>query len=151
MDIIPHVGIGGLRFGTKRDEIRAILGSDQTWEAWMGGNLNDSLFYPGIILFFDKYDSHGPMVNGRLVQIAVSSEYPCKLFGCEMKNVTRNFVVSSIAPSEHSRFPPHYFRSEELEMHFFFKPDGALSNLSLADGSEAQQSLAADAFKATRV
>lgn len=150
MDIIPHVGIGPLRFGLKRDEVKAILGQDQVWETWMGGNLNDSLFYPGIILFFDEYASDGPLPNGKLVQIAVSSEHPSKLFGCELKRVTRDAVISKVAPDEFSRFPPHYFRSEKLEMHFFFRPDGALSNLSLSDGSEAQQPLAADAFKATR-
>ena len=151
MDIIPHIGIGPLRFGLKPDEVKAILGSDQTWETWMDGNLNDSLFYPGIILFFDEYDSHGPLATGRLVQIEVNATYSCCLFGCELNSVTRELVVSKNAPEQRTRFPPHYFRSEEMDMHFFFNSDGTLSNLSFSDGSEAQQSLAADALKATRV
>jgi hypothetical protein len=46
----PRIGIGTIRFGMKRDQAIAMLGSKQTWEPWMGGKLKDSLFYPGIIL-----------------------------------------------------------------------------------------------------
>lgn len=132
MELNPCIGIGDIRFGMKRDEVIAILGAKQTWEQWMGGNLNDSLFYPGIILYFDTYNSSGPLPEGRLAQIEVSSEYPCTLFGRELRDVTREIVLSSIAPSTVNHFPNRSVEVPELSMRFYFKPDDTLSGLSIA-------------------
>ena len=139
MDINPRTGIGDIRFGMQRDEVIALLGSEQTWEEWMGGNLNDSLLYPGLILGFDAHDSYGPLPEGRLVQIVVSSKYPCNLFGLELKTVTREMVLSSIASSTAKHFPNRSIEAPELNMHFYFKPDDTLCNLGFT-AEEAQES-----------
>jgi len=45
MEIIPDIGLGSMRFGMSPDEVVALMGEAQTYEDWMGGNLNDSLVY----------------------------------------------------------------------------------------------------------
>jgi hypothetical protein len=143
MEVKPHIGIGDVRFGMKRDDVMALLGPKQTWEQWMGGNLNDSLFYPGIILYFDEYDSSGPLPAGKLVQIEVSSDYPCTIFGSELKKITREIVLSGIDASTAKHYPNRSIEAEGLGMRFFFNTDGSLSNLSF-ERAEAQQSVATD-------
>lgn len=61
LDILPWTGLGPLRFGMKPNEVRRAFDEDQVYEDWMGGNLNDSLLYRGLILGFDKEDSRGPL------------------------------------------------------------------------------------------
>jgi hypothetical protein len=56
MEIIPNIGLGQLRFGMSPSEVQAVLGCHQSYEPWMGGNLNDSLLYPGLIIGFNKCD-----------------------------------------------------------------------------------------------
>ena len=41
MEIIPKVGIGPLHFGMNPDQVRALFAEEETYEDWMGGNLND--------------------------------------------------------------------------------------------------------------
>ncbi len=139
MEIKPHIGVGDICFGMKRDEVMSLLGTKQTWEQWMGGNLNDSLFYPGIILYFDEYDSYGPLPAGKLVQIEVNSSYPCAIFGCDIRDITREIVLANIAESAARHFPNRSIEAGELRMRFFFDPDDSLTNLSFEP--EAQQSV----------
>jgi hypothetical protein len=147
MDINPRIGIGDIRFGMQRDEVIAILGAEQTWEEWMGGNLNDSLFYPGIILYFDAHDSYGPLPEGMLVQIEVSSKFPCNLLGRDLNTITREIVLSSIASSTDKHFPNRSIEVLELSMHFFFKPDDTLKILRFTAEEAPEKALETDRTK----
>jgi hypothetical protein len=72
MEIIPNLGLGSLRFGMVPSEVQAVLGSCETYEPWMGGNLNDSLHYPGLIIGFDKCDGRGPVKDSKLVEFRIN-------------------------------------------------------------------------------
>jgi hypothetical protein len=61
MEIFPNIGLGPIRFGMNPSQVQAVLGSDRTYEPWMGGNLNDSQLYPGLIIGFDNCDDRGPL------------------------------------------------------------------------------------------
>ena len=79
-------GIGAVTFGMKPDEVTAVFGSKQVHEDWMGGNLNDSLLYHGLIFQFDRHDSHGPyshgpLENSSLVEIEVWGREDASLYG----------------------------------------------------------------------
>jgi len=129
VEIIPNIGIGDVHFGMLRNEVTMILGEKQTWEEWMGGNLNDSLLYPGIILSFDKHDSFGPLSDGRLNQIEINAKYPCTLFGREIGNITKQFALSNIN-SAHV-FPSGLIHAAELGMEIFVNLDDTLRGLIL--------------------
>lgn len=55
-------------------QVQAVLGSHQTYEPWMGGNLNDSLLYPGLIVGFDKCDGRGPLNDSKLVEFRINKK-----------------------------------------------------------------------------
>jgi len=61
MEIIPNIGLGPLRFGMSPKQVRSLLDEPEVYEDWMGGNLNDSLLYKGMILGFDWHDAYGPL------------------------------------------------------------------------------------------
>lgn len=128
-EVVPNVGIGDLHFGMQRDEVIAILGEKQTWEEWMGGNLNDSLFYPGIILSFDKYDAYGPLPGGCLNEIMITSNYSCILFGQEVENITREFICSKVDGYQQS--PNRSINAPELGMHISFNLNDTIRRLDL--------------------
>jgi len=80
MDVIPEVGIGPARFGMSPAEVTASFPEAQRYEDWMGGNLNDSLFYHGLIIGFDRCDSVGPLPHSRLAQITVFDREDARLW-----------------------------------------------------------------------
>ena len=81
MELVPKVGIGPLRFGMSPVEVRALLPEESTYEEWMGGNLNDSLLYHGLIIGFDECDSMGPLPDSRLNRICVFGREDAVIWG----------------------------------------------------------------------
>lgn len=145
MDLIPHVGVGPVRFGMKRDDVLSVFGSKQTWEHWMGGNLNDSLFYPGIILYFDRYNSHEPLAEGRLVQIETNTSFPGNLFGRRLTKLCHADVMENAGAYVVKTFPNGSVEVPALDMHFWFTPEGGLDLVRFAEHANAQQAAAGDA------
>lgn len=93
MDITPNVGIGAVRFGMNPAEVVALFPEAQMYEDWMGGNLNGSLLYQGIILGFDKYDGVGPLLNSRLVEIRMFGRKDAVLWGQPVDTWTKEAIA----------------------------------------------------------
>ncbi len=74
-----------------------VFGSKQVYENWMGGNLNDSLLYPGLILGFDKCDSHGPLENSRFTEFQVLKREDAVLYGKPFMNWTKQELFQLFA------------------------------------------------------
>lgn len=89
MEIIPNIGLGSLCFGMSPDEVVEILREQQTYEDWMGGNLNDSLLYHHLIIGFDKYDGSGPLPEGRLSDIRIRRRKDVTLWGKSISDWTK--------------------------------------------------------------
>ncbi|HKN65015.1 MAG TPA: hypothetical protein VJW73_01980, partial [Gemmatimonadaceae bacterium] len=53
-------------------EVRAALGEPEGYEEWMGGNLNDSLLFHGLICGFDECDAYGPLSGSALCELRIS-------------------------------------------------------------------------------
>jgi hypothetical protein len=52
-------------------DVTAAFDEGHVYEDWMGGNLNDSLLYHGLILHFDRCNGAGPLPDSRLNWIVV--------------------------------------------------------------------------------
>jgi hypothetical protein len=72
MEILPNIGIGAIRFGMRPAEVRLLMLEPETYEEWMGGNLNDSLLYRGLILGFDACDAYGPLAHSHFTNLRLS-------------------------------------------------------------------------------
>jgi len=81
MEIIPKVGIGPLRFGMSPDQVRALFPEQETYEDWMGGNLNDSILYRGLIIGFDLCDTWGPLARSKFREIRLHRRQDAILWG----------------------------------------------------------------------
>jgi hypothetical protein len=53
LELYPGEGIGLVRIGMSPAEVLAVLDEPQVYEKWMGGNLNDSLLFRGLLFHFD--------------------------------------------------------------------------------------------------
>lgn len=90
MELIPKVGLGLVRFGMRPSEVKSIFGLGTDYEPWMGGNLNDSLLYPGIIAGFDKCDSRGPLEDSRLVELRINQNADIQFFNKSVFELAEN-------------------------------------------------------------
>ena len=62
-------------------EIRGLFLETETYEEWMGGNLNDSLLYRGLILGFDACDAHGPLAHSHFAEVRLNRREDAVLWG----------------------------------------------------------------------
>jgi len=81
MEIIPKVGIGPLRFGMTPNQVRALFWEQETYEDWMGGNLNDSILYRGLIIEFDLCDTWGPLARSKFREVRLHRREDAILWG----------------------------------------------------------------------
>ena len=89
LEIIPTIGVGSARFGQPPSEVLAAMAEPQVYEDWMGGNLNDSLLFQGLILEFDRCDAYGPLPESRLVGARIRSRPGARLFAKMVAEWTR--------------------------------------------------------------
>jgi hypothetical protein len=75
MEIMPNQGIGTVEFGMTPREVQSIMGEELVYEAWMGGPLNGSLYYPGIVFCFDQWDGYGSLEIGSLIEIWIHDSF----------------------------------------------------------------------------
>jgi hypothetical protein len=126
------VGVGEVRFGMRPSQVKEIMGEILTWERWMNGNVNDALYYPGIILFFDDHQSDGPTADSRLEQIAVRPPFPAQWRGVEISHLTRMVVANLLNDDAKSRDLAE--GASELtgpRFHAFFGSSGELTEVSI--------------------
>lgn len=100
MEIIPKVGLGELHFGMTPAEIRAKFPKEETYEEWMGGNLDDSLLFHGLILMFDNHDGYGPLHDSRLTDILIQGRSDIRLWGLDLLEWTRDKFVDYLDQTE---------------------------------------------------
>jgi len=101
-EILPTEGVGQVRFGQKPGEVQAIMSEPQVYENWMGGDLNDSLLYQGLILGFDRCDSRGPLRDSRFVEARMTARVGASLFGKQVVEWTRDELVALLRSRGHA-------------------------------------------------
>jgi hypothetical protein len=72
LELQPLRGLGPLLFDMTPAQVRAAFPEPEMYEEWMGGNLNDSILFRGLICGFDKCDASGPLPRSKLREFRVS-------------------------------------------------------------------------------
>jgi hypothetical protein len=99
LEIVPLQGLGPIRFGMSPVEVRASFKSNEVYEDWMGGNLNDSILYSGIIFSFDRCDSQGPLPGSKLIRIIIHDRHDVLLWGSSMNKWTKTKIQAYLSRS----------------------------------------------------
>jgi hypothetical protein len=102
LEIIPGIGIGPVRRGMSPAQVLEAFPEDQKYEHWMGGNLNDSLLFHGLVFTFDKCNSSGPLPEARLEQIAVHGREDATLYGKGVSDWNKQSILERLRQEGHA-------------------------------------------------
>jgi hypothetical protein len=80
-------------------QVRAVFPEAETYEDWMGGNLNDSILYQGLIVGFDRCNVTGPLVDSRFVEVRLHGRSDIIIYGKNICDWTRDAVTSHLNQS----------------------------------------------------
>jgi hypothetical protein len=99
MELIPH-GIGLITLGMLPVQVENILGKHHTYEEWMGGNLNDSLLYRGMVISFNRSDASKPLENSQANEIWIHSNCPATLAGQDVFSLYKRDIEKILTTKE---------------------------------------------------
>lgn len=112
-----------------------MLGERLEYEEWMGGNLNGSLFYHGLMFDFDACDSRAPLPGSRLVAIHVFRRDDLVLFGQRLRRWRCGLLSREL-----DRQNVNHFKTSDTDLlcpasntEFGFDSDGCLESVWLEE------------------
>ena len=94
---ITSDGIGAIKFGMKPSEVKSILGSSLYYEDWMGGNLENFLFYKGLMIGFSGECHETPTENSAVCLFQIKNQSPLVVFGEDVFNYTKDQIEALLA------------------------------------------------------
>jgi len=134
--IQPLVGLGEIKFGMSPQEVAEIMNEDEVYEDWMGGNLNNSLFFHGLIFGFDKCDTYAPLKDSKLGEVFIHGREDVILFEKPLDSWSPQGLINYAAEKNlkllQLKNGDFYFADLIIELSFdddnkiflnFFKPD----------------------------
>ncbi len=125
-EIKPNTGIGRLEYGMRLESVKEVMGSECVYEEWMGGNLNDSLFYSGIIIGFRPFDMHGPLPGSKVIEFHLNENLPASLFGESLFDMNGVDLMALLREKEFTPYQsrPYFVECEEMHIHFDLDEQG---------------------------
>ena len=94
------MGLGNVQFGMSPTEVLANFSEEQTFEDWMGGNLNDAISFHRVIFLFDRCNSIGPLPDSSMDQFVVRNRSEIQLWGRPFGYWSRDLVVDYLSENE---------------------------------------------------
>lgn len=115
-------GIGQIEFGMNPSRVISIMSEYQVYENWMGGNLNSSLLYQGMILDFDKCDSVGLLKTSKFCGVIINSRKDIYLFGRKLIewNEVEFIEMLTVNNIQFEQFPNKAINSKDLGFEIYF-------------------------------
>lgn len=96
LPIRPGIGMGPIILGMQPDIIHRVFPEPACYEDWMGGNLNDSLLFHGLILRFSACDSCTPLPESTLIQIIIYQREDVTLFAHPLRAWTKTSLMHTL-------------------------------------------------------
>ena len=132
MEIRPNKGIGSIEFGMNPDAVKKLMGSNLLYEEWMGGNLNDALFYSDLIVGFNDCDSDAPLPNSRVVEFRANDSGRIEFNGFTLAELSREVLASMVVLGCKTKFDQHQdLIFQDLGISFGFDEKGSVCILEM--------------------
>jgi len=96
MEMIPNIGLGPLRFGMSPKQVQSLLDEPETYEDWMGGNLNDSLLFKGMIIGFDVCDTYGPLPDSEFCSLLINMREDVVVMGKRLLDWNKTSLIDRL-------------------------------------------------------
>ena len=132
MEIYPNKGIGSIKFGMNPAAVKKLMGSDSIYEEWMGGNLNDTLFYSDLIVGFNDCDEDEPLPNSQVVEFRANASDRIKFDGICLAELSRDTLASMAVQGVEATLDKNQdVIFQELGISFGFNDNGAVCILEM--------------------
>ena len=81
-------GFGPIKFGFTPNEVKSVWGAGLCYEDWMGGNLENFIYFKGLLVGFRGEVEEHPTENSYTCMFQVKTVHPLSLWGQEITLTT---------------------------------------------------------------
>lgn len=133
--ILLDDGLGPIKFGFAPSEVKSICGSDLCYEDWMGGNLENCLYYKGVLVGFRGEVEDHPTENSHVCMFQVKTVHPLSLWGQEITSATKQEIESLLTSNKqkYKILPYGIVQCTDQELQFHFNESGSLDEVYFAN------------------
>ncbi|MBV1922276.1 MAG: hypothetical protein KUG73_16490 [Pseudomonadales bacterium] len=130
-EVILSKGLGELKFGMRPNDVERILGSDQSFEEWMGGNLEGFYFYKGLLIGFSGGDDERPNENSGVCIFTVKPVHELILWDANISVLTDKEIRRLMESNgvEYKLLSDSIIQSTSGKLQFNFDATGKLDEL----------------------
>lgn len=128
-------GFGPIKFGFTPSEVKAVWGSQLVYEDWMGGNLENFLFFRGLLIGFRGEVEDHPSENAYVCMFQVKTIHPLLLWGKEITSATTQDIQDLLNANDLSFkiLPNGIVQCIGQELQFHFNQLGCLDEVYFAN------------------
>lgn len=132
MEIYPNKGVGRIEFGMNPDSVKEIMSSNLVYEEWMGGNLNDTLFYSDLVIGFNDCDGDAPLPDSHVVEFRANGSDRVKFNGYSLAELSREKLASMVVQGIEAKLDKNQdVIFQELGVSFGFNENGTVCILEM--------------------
>ena len=132
MEIHPNKGIGNIEFGMSPGAVKEIMGSDLVYDEWMGGNLNDALFYSDLVVGFNDCDEDEPLPDSEVVEFRANGSKRINFNGIALADLTRSCLAAMVVQGVEAKIDKNQdVIFQELGISFGFDENGFVCILEM--------------------
>ena len=128
-------GLGPIKFGFRPNQVKSMLGSELHYEEWMGGNLENFLFYKGLLIGFKGEIESSPSEDSFVCMFQVKTTHPLYIWGKEITRATKPEISKMLAQQniKFAMLTNGNFESEDGKLQFNFDGAGVLDEVYFAN------------------
>lgn len=115
-------GFGPIKFGITPSAAKSAWGDELCYEDWMGGNLENFLYFKGLLVGFRGEVGDCPTENSHVCMFQVKTEYPLCLWGQEITHSSKEMIESLLKNNnvQYKSLPNNIVQCTTRELQFQF-------------------------------
>ena len=133
-EVLLEKGLSEIQFGFRPSQVKSILGTELFYEEWMGGNLENFLYYQGLLIGFKGDIENCPTENSFVCMFQVKTIHPVSIWGQEISQATKQEIESLLIAKniEYATLSNGSIESADNKLQFSFNIANTLDEVYFA-------------------
>jgi hypothetical protein len=128
-------GFGPIKFGATPNEVKSAWSSDLYYEDWMGGNLENFLYFKGLLVGFRGEVEDRPTEKSHVCMFHIKTVHSLMIWGRDITQATKQELESllTLNKMQYTVLPNGTLQCANQELQFHFNESGVLDEVYFAN------------------
>ncbi|MCH7315786.1 hypothetical protein [Acinetobacter sp. ANC 3882] len=131
--INPFHGVGPIILGSSVANIKKLFGTELYYEDWMGGNLENFLFYQGLLIGFHNEGSDNLTDISKVSSVIIKPTHELILWNEDISNFSKQQITNLLKKQKMNfkEINKSFIECKQIKIRFGFNSDMFLEQLEI--------------------